>query len=229
MVPATPHRDLPVGAGVVSIDADMSRPPLATLSLAVLLTASSLLACGSSSSSSSPDSAAVVDAIWPWANADGGPADGPTTTPERDTAAPSPDGPAVTADGPAVTADGPAASADGPAAACASRTGGALVTLSICQGEKVTLWITDPAFITEAVAKKGMPKGRIPAFDLVDGRDCDAAWSWHVKPGTAAWADLSTEVCDGCPHLVEQDKASWLKLGRYCPWSAAVADVVDRR
>jgi hypothetical protein len=215
----------------------MSSPSLRPLVLGLLL----VLAC-SSSSSSSLDSGVTVDAVWPWAGAadagDGSTADAPT----GDTGAAMPDGPGSAADlgktsdgpltppsdGPSGPADGPAAAPDGSAAACARRTGGALVTLSICQGEKVTVWITNPAFITEAIAKKGM-KGRIPGFELIDGRDCDPAWSWHVNPASPTWADLSTEVCDGCPHLVEQDKAAWLKLGRYCPWATSVVDVVDRR
>jgi hypothetical protein len=146
--------------------------------------------------------------------------------------APAPvDGPLPEDGGPGPQADASPALDSAPSSGgnCSMRTGGALITFGICDpAQKVTVWITNGTFIAEAVARKGM-KGRIPVFDLVDGRDCDAAWSWHVDPATAQFADLTVEVCDGCPALVESGKADWLRVKRYCPWSAMVLDVVDRR
>lgn len=127
--------------------------------------------------------------------------------------------------------DGPS-SPDAPASGklCGDRKGGALVTLGACSpAQPFTLWITDKAFITEAIAKKGM-KARIPVLELIDGQDCDPAFTWHVNPATATFADFSTEVCDGCPDKVEADKSTWLSsVKRYCPWQATVIDVEDKR
>jgi hypothetical protein len=133
------------------------------------------------------------------------------------------------ADAPAEAPRADAADGGSAGGACAERRGGALIELGACSTESFTVWITNPAFIDEAIAHKG-GKGRIPVFDLADGRDCDPTWTWHVDPTTAAWADLATEVCDGCPRFIENDKASWIgAVKRYCPWSATVISVEDHR
>ena len=48
-------------------------------------------------------------------------------------------------------------------------------------------------------------------------------WSWHHDPETVAVADVTTEVCDGRPSMVEDDLEYWLgTVERYCPWGARV-------
>ena len=97
------------------------------------------------------------------------------------------------------------------------------MTFGICSPvQRLTVWITNDAFITEAIAKKGQ-RSRIPNMELVDGEDCDPQYPWHVKPATAQFADFTTEVCDACPNMVD------IRNKYYCPWSASVIDVVDRR
>src|SRR5262249_15580480 len=68
----------------------------------------------------------------------------------------------------------PATLPDGATAAvCSTRKGGALVTFGVCDPKQfLTVWITNGAFIDEAIAKKGM-HSRIPVMDLVAGPDCD--------------------------------------------------------
>ena len=113
---------------------------------------------------------------------------------------------------------------------CSERTGGALITLGI-RSERLTVWSTSDAFIAEAqqILDAAAPQ-RVPVFGrLRDGRDCDAQWSWHVEPAAMEWADATVELCDGLPSLIESNKAYWLDtVGRYCPWSADVADVVEQ-
>jgi hypothetical protein len=115
-------------------------------------------------------------------------------------------------------------------ALCEERIEGALVDFDIV-GESLTVWITNGEFIDEA--KKLLASGdqRIPVFDgLLDGRDCDADWTWHVDPSSASFADFTIELCDGLPSHIEADKTYWIgTVKSYCPWSAKVTAVDDRR
>jgi hypothetical protein len=121
------------------------------------------------------------------------------------------------------------AAADEASGPCGSRTGGALVTLTVC-GQLMTEWFTAGAFIDEAIAILGGAPPRIPNMLLAAGEDCDPSWSWHVDPADAEWADMTIELCDGCPGFVESDLSYWLStVHRYCPWAADVVAVVDRR
>jgi len=50
------------------------------------------------------------------------------------------------------------------------------------------------------------------------------SWSWHFVPGEWDVVELSAEVCDGTPALVESDVDRWIKeIGDFCPWSSYVA------
>jgi hypothetical protein len=113
---------------------------------------------------------------------------------------------------------------------CSDRTGGALITFENC-GERFRLWITDDAFIDEALAQLEGDPSRVAVFDEVrPGTDCDPRYSWHVAPGEVSWADLTTEVCDGCPGYIEENRDEWIEqVGNYCPWSVEVVAVDDRR
>jgi hypothetical protein len=112
---------------------------------------------------------------------------------------------------------------------CTARTGGALVTLRAC-GRSFAVWITNKAFVDEAIQRKGAGRGRIPVLTLRDGRDCDSQWSWHVDPERASFADFTIELCDGCPSFVESAKAYWInRVKSYCPSTGEVIDVHDWR
>ena len=51
----------------------------------------------------------------------------------------------------------------------------------------------------------------------------NAPWSWHLDPQTVEVADLTIEVCDGTPSMVEDDLEYWLgTVERYCPWGVRV-------
>ena len=48
-------------------------------------------------------------------------------------------------------------------------------------------------------------------------------WSWHFVPESWDLVEISVEVCDGTPRMVEADVASWVdKVGTFCPWSSYV-------
>ena len=113
---------------------------------------------------------------------------------------------------------------------CADRAGGARITLDIAGTETLTVWSENDAFIAEARALESTGDRRIPMFnDLVDGRDCDAQWSWHVDPTDMEWVDASIELCDAVPSGIEGDRSYWLDtVDQYCPWAASVASVVEQ-
>ena len=117
-----------------------------------------------------------------------------------------------------------------PAALCAERRGGALITFEACEAT-FTLWSTAGAFIDEAAALLQAGEQRIPIFsELLDGTDCDGQWTWHADAAAMSFADFTIELCDGCPFHIEDDKPYWLEtVGQYCPWSARVVAVEDRR
>src|SRR5262249_18344996 len=128
-------------------------------------------ACGSSS----PDQTRDADSV------DGGAADLATS----DAGAPGPDG---------RTGD--------PGALCADRTGGALITLGNSPGsldgpDQIVLWITNAAFIDEAIQHHARGDWRVAFFNqVIAGTDCDPTHPWHVDPARATWVDTATEVCD---------------------------------
>jgi hypothetical protein len=56
------------------------------------------------------------------------------------------------------------------------------------------------------------------ALDWDDG-GFNAPWSWHIVPEDWVLAEISMEVCDGLPEMVEADVWYWITyVGRYCCW-----------
>jgi len=48
-------------------------------------------------------------------------------------------------------------------------------------------------------------------------------WSWHFTYGDWSLAEMSIELCDGIPSMVEADTSYWLNtVGYFCPWSSYV-------
>lgn len=48
-------------------------------------------------------------------------------------------------------------------------------------------------------------------------------WSWHFISDQWELVEISTEVCDGRPGMVEEDLDYWIdQVGYFCPWSARV-------
>jgi glucose/arabinose dehydrogenase len=117
-----------------------------------------------------------------------------------------------------------------PSCRCADRAGGALITFSI-QEETLAVWITNGAFIDRAKEILAGGRRQIPIFGtLLDRSACDPQWTWHPDPENVSFADAAIELCDGLPSHVEADKEYWLgTVGSFCPWSAVVGAVDDRR
>ena len=99
------------------------------------------------------------------------------------------------------------------------------------QNESLTAWMTNGAFIDRAAQLLATGGHQVPIFGtLLDGRASDPQWSWHVDPQNASFADAAIELCDGLPSSIEANKPYWLgTVKSYCPWSAVVTAVDDRR
>jgi hypothetical protein len=118
-----------------------------------------------------------------------------------------------------------------PLAPCPERVGGAFVTLGHC-GTAVKAWIRADAFVDAAITRIGAAPD--PAFVpslAVDARaDCDAQWSWHVDPDSAATTASVDAGCTRCPAEIEPVvRGGAPTTRRWCPVDAAVLAVDDRR
>jgi hypothetical protein len=48
-------------------------------------------------------------------------------------------------------------------------------------------------------------------------------WSWHFEPGSWELVEISIELCDGRPQMVEDDVDKWIAdVGVFCPWGSYV-------
>lgn len=58
--------------------------------------------------------------------------------------------------------------------------------------------------------------------------DHNLDWSWHFLPSEWEMVDLTIELCDGRPSLIEADLDYWLDtVGQFCPWGAYVVESLD--
>jgi hypothetical protein len=109
---------------------------------------------------------------------------------------------------------------------CATRTGGALIDMTIA-GESLRLWITNTAFINEMSQNVGREAPRQPILDLLDGQDCDPQYTWHANPSTARFATAQMDICAAWPSVVEDNKDLWVNSD-WCPEMAHVVAVTRR-
>jgi hypothetical protein len=111
--------------------------------------------------------------------------------------------------------------------------GGVLATFDVT-GEAFTVWVTNPATIEQLLAlERGESTANIPNGRLLRGAgeaDHNAPWSWHLDPEDIEMAEITIELCDGAPSYVEDNVAEFAdNIGRYCPWSAQLVALEDRR
>ena len=106
---------------------------------------------------------------------------------------------------------------------CASRSGGAFVTLGEC-GSAVKVWIATPAFVDEAASYVGTTSTpRTPLLAIVQRPDCDAQWSWTVDDMDASWVSSVTVTCTAaCPATIESavDSNTLPVASVWCPTPA---------
>jgi hypothetical protein len=120
----------------------------------------------------------------------------------------------------------------GLAADCATRSGGAFVTVRndgnrVFPESNVRLWITDAAFIEKARTLVGVASPSVfPLFErVIPRRDCDPSHAWHVDPSKAVFVELSREECDAHGGFVSSNLADWVARPRpdWCPWAGLIA------
>jgi hypothetical protein len=111
-------------------------------------------------------------------------------------------------------------------AACGSPTapsGLAVVTFRVVN-ETFRVELTTPAQLTAARAAQSGGRATIPNGRIVAGTQVNTGWSWHLED--VEFAEVTIEVCDGLPSHVEREGPRFGN-GRYCPWSAVVASIVE--
>jgi len=99
----------------------------------------------------------------------------------------------------------------------------ALFAVSV-SGETFRVRATDPLAIAALQARlsageTGVVNGRLVAGD----GGFNQPWNWHLDPATVEVPDLTVELCDGRPSMVEADLGYWIgTVGQFCPWGALV-------
>lgn len=89
---------------------------------------------------------------------------------------------------------------------------------------------TSPEVIAQARAQLRLPvaeRRMFPSGALVAGNGgVNPGWSWHLDD--LHLAEMTIELCDARPSMVEADLAYWIgTVKRFCPWTAYVhAEVV---
>jgi pimeloyl-ACP methyl ester carboxylesterase len=54
----------------------------------------------------------------------------------------------------------------------------------------------------------------------------NSPWPWHLEPDSVGMAEVSIELCDGRPSLIEEDLEYWIEtVGSYCPWSSSIVEI----
>lgn len=101
---------------------------------------------------------------------------------------------------------------------------GAVFVVEVESGEQFRIMLRDEAQIAEAEALVGASAQKIVNGALLPGDGgFNAPWSWHMDPENVELADLTIELCDGRPSMVEADLDMWLgTVGRFCPWSSRI-------
>ncbi len=91
-------------------------------------------------------------------------------------------------------------------------------------GETFTVEVIGAVRVSQIVDRlnsgiRGVVNGQLVRGDA----GLNIAWSWHMEPETVEAVDLSIELCDGRPSMVEADLDYWIEtVGRFCPWGAKV-------
>ncbi len=99
---------------------------------------------------------------------------------------------------------------------------GAAYEVHAC-GEPFRVLLRQPQAIEEAQRiLAGIETQKIVVGELRPGNgNFNGPWRWHLEPCSVGFAEVTIELCDGCPSYVEEHLPEWLEVvRRYCPWSA---------
>lgn len=96
-------------------------------------------------------------------------------------------------------------------------------------GEKGTFVVrtNDPKLIEKA--RKELAKPDTKRHYLVNGKLASGdgrfnyPWHWHIEDNKWDLVEMSMELCDGTPDMVEKDMKYWVEdVKRFCPWESYV-------
>lgn len=96
------------------------------------------------------------------------------------------------------------------------------------EADTFVIALADPALIAEARAQAGgrEPVKHVTGVVVAEAVPYNAPWSFHLDPGSIAFAEMSIEVCDAATSYVEAHLAEvggeFLPSRRWCPWSSRV-------
>ena len=58
----------------------------------------------------------------------------------------------------------------------------------------------------------------------------NSGFSWHLRPNTVEFVDMTMELCDGRPSFVEENVDYYVDtVKRYCPWGIKVVQELLRQ
>jgi hypothetical protein len=88
---------------------------------------------------------------------------------------------------------------------------------------------SDPGVLAKLEAELALPTAarslHIHGPIASGNRGHNLSWSWHFIPDHWDMIEISIELCDGTPPLVESDLDYWIEaVGSFCPWSSYVQD-----
>jgi hypothetical protein len=92
--------------------------------------------------------------------------------------------------------------------------------------EEFRVATSSPEFIAQARAQLALPAPQRRLFAIGPIRAGNGShnldWSWHFT-GDVELAEVTIELCDARPSMVEADLGYWLRtVGRFCPWGSYV-------
>ena len=91
-------------------------------------------------------------------------------------------------------------------------------------GEQFKVRTSDPDVVAILELRKASGQVGPVSGTLVQGDGgFNAPWNWHLDPETVHAPDLTVEVCDGRPSMVEADLDYWLgTVKAFCPWGSKI-------
>jgi hypothetical protein len=90
--------------------------------------------------------------------------------------------------------------------------------------EQFRVRVEDPAEITRARALIASGASTNINGQILRGTGgFNAGYSWHLKPSSVEFVDLTIELCDGMPSYVEENVDYYVDtVKQYCPWGIKV-------